>query len=149
MRVWRPSSGITAPNGSVYRRDDSNQCEIAGCSSEAASTQRGVWLAEGKSGAVDARIKQREQSPRGEDRFILEITVREGMNREIRRVLARVGLRVKRLKRVRFGSLILGKLPEGAYRTLSREEVVQIKEKLVKAPQVKKRKTGDRRSSRR
>ncbi len=46
MRVWRPSSGITAPNGSVYRRDDSNQCEIAGCSSEAASTQRGIWLAE-------------------------------------------------------------------------------------------------------
>lgn len=110
---------------------------------------RGVWLAEGKSGAVDVRIKQRERSPRGEDRFILEITVREGMNREIRRVLARVGLRVKRLKRVRFGTLILGKLPEGAYRTLSREEVVEIKEKLVKAPKVRKRKTGDRRSSRR
>ncbi len=110
--------------------------------------QRGVWLAEGKSGSVEARLKSRERGQKGEERFVLEVTVREGINREVRRVLSRVGLRVKRLKRVRFGPLSLGRLPEGAFRLLGREEVSQLKEKLRKAPKAKKGKTRERRTSR-
>jgi len=49
------------------------------------------------------------------------------MNREIRRVFARQGIKVKRLKRVRLGSLNLGPLAEGEYRTLSSEEIERLK----------------------
>ncbi len=109
---------------------------------------RGVWLSEGKSGSVDARLISKSRGPKGDDRFVLEITVREGMNREVRRVLARVGLRVKRLKRIRFGSLTLGRLPEGAYQKLTSEEVSELKEKLRLGPVVmKKKKKGSNRSS--
>jgi len=54
---------------------------------------------------------------------VLEVTLREGMNREVRRIFARFGLAVKRLKRIRVGPLGLGSLPEGHFRVLTREEV--------------------------
>ncbi len=52
----------------------------------------------------------------------LEITIREGRNREVRRILARHGLGVKRLKRVRIGDLGLHGLKRGALRPLTRAE---------------------------
>lgn len=51
----------------------------------------------------------------------------EGKNREIRRVLERFGRRAKALKRVRIGSIALGKLAEGAYRELSELEVESLR----------------------
>ncbi|KYG65214.1 pseudouridylate synthase [Bdellovibrio bacteriovorus] len=51
-------------------------------------------------------------------RFIL----REGKKRQIRRMCELVGLRVTGLKRVRIGSLVLGKLPEGKWRFLEEDE---------------------------
>ncbi|HXG22875.1 MAG TPA: pseudouridine synthase [Methylomirabilota bacterium] len=53
----------------------------------------------------------------------LEITLREGRNREVRRMGEAVGHRVEKLIRVRFGSLELGALPSGAYRLLTEREV--------------------------
>jgi len=53
----------------------------------------------------------------------LAMTIREGKNREIRRMCALVGLSVSRLCRVRQGELRLGELPSGQWRHLSREEV--------------------------
>jgi pseudouridine synthase len=83
-----------------------------------ARLQAGVWLAEGKTGPVRVLVKRRDR-----EGAVLEVTVREGMNREVRRVFARFGLRVKRLKRIRVGPLGLGGLPEGGYRVLSPAEV--------------------------
>ena len=80
--------------------------------------QGGVWLSEGKTGPVRVFVKKRAR-----EGAILEVTVREGMNREVRRIFARFGLRVKRLKRIRVGSLGLGSLHEGQYRLLSPGEV--------------------------
>jgi 16S rRNA U516 pseudouridylate synthase RsuA-like enzyme len=45
------------------------------------------------------------------------------MNREVRRIFARFGLKVKRLKRIRVGSLTLGTLGPGQTRFLSPGEV--------------------------
>lgn len=53
----------------------------------------------------------------------IEIVLREGRNRQVRRMAEAVGNRVVALRRVRFGPIELGDLPEGAARRLSDEEV--------------------------
>jgi 23S rRNA pseudouridine2605 synthase len=55
-----------------------------------------------------------------------EIVLREGKNREIRRMLEVVGYRVVDLQRIRFGSLELGDLPEGGHRRLSVSEISRL-----------------------
>lgn len=57
------------------------------------------------------------------DSAYLEIVLNEGQNREIRRLMARVGHKVMRLKRVGFGPIRLGDLPAGAYRALASDEL--------------------------
>ena len=53
----------------------------------------------------------------------MEIILREGKNREIRRILARLGHKVQTLRRIAVGPLKLGDLPHGAYRILTAKEV--------------------------
>lgn len=54
---------------------------------------------------------------------ILEITIHEGRNRQVRRMCDAAGMTVTRLKRVREGMLRLGDLPLGKWRYLTKEEV--------------------------
>ena len=54
---------------------------------------------------------------------ILEMVLDEGRNREVRRLLARVGHKVQRLKRIAVGPVRLGELPTGAVRPLTKKEV--------------------------
>ena len=58
----------------------------------------------------------------GEKNCWLEIILDEGKNRQIRRMLAGLGVDVLRLVRVAIGPVELGKLAKGAYRPLSGEE---------------------------
>lgn len=51
------------------------------------------------------------------------IVLREGKNRQIRRICRKVGYPVKTLKRVRIGSLTLGSLPEGQWKYLQKTEI--------------------------
>ncbi len=53
----------------------------------------------------------------------IELTIREGRKRQVKRMCEQVGHRVKRLQRVRFGPLQLGDLRLGAHRRLSAAEV--------------------------
>jgi 23S rRNA pseudouridine2605 synthase len=53
----------------------------------------------------------------------IELTIREGRNRQIKRMCEHVGHRVRRLQRVAFGPLTLADLPEGGHRLLSAAEV--------------------------
>lgn len=57
------------------------------------------------------------------DIALLQITIHEGRNRQIRRMCAIAGMEVQRLKRIREGSLSLGQLPLGKWRYLTQEEV--------------------------
>jgi pseudouridine synthase len=59
--------------------------------------------------------------------FELSITLREGRNRQVRRMFDAVGAHVAGLRRVREGPLLLGPLPEGAVRELTPEEVAALR----------------------
>jgi 23S rRNA pseudouridine2605 synthase len=56
----------------------------------------------------------------------LEIVLREGRNRQVRRMAAAVGNGVVSLRRVRFGPIALGDLPEGAARRLAPAEIAAL-----------------------
>jgi 23S rRNA pseudouridine2605 synthase len=79
---------------------------------------RGVRLAEGLARVASLKIKRRRSQSTE-----LEIALDEGRNREIRRLLAKIGHKVLRLKRIAFGPLRLGDLPRGAYRRLTPAEL--------------------------
>ena len=64
----------------------------------------------------------------GRETAELSVTIREGKNRQIRRMCAAVGLHVKRLRRVREHTLSLGNLPEGQWRELTAEELRRFEE---------------------
>ncbi len=57
----------------------------------------------------------------------LLITIHEGRNRQVRKMVAAIGHQVVRLKRVRFGSVQLGDLPVGMWRYLSSEELNKLR----------------------
>jgi 23S rRNA pseudouridine2605 synthase len=79
--------------------------------------ERGVELEDGMTApARVARIGERE----------VEIVLREGRNRQVRRMAEAVGNGVLALRRVRFGPIELGDLAEGEARRLSREEVARL-----------------------
>jgi 23S rRNA pseudouridine2605 synthase len=58
---------------------------------------------------------------------VLEIVIREGRNRQVRRMIEAVGNRVVALRRVAFGSLPLGELAEGDARRLTEEEISRLR----------------------
>jgi 23S rRNA pseudouridine2605 synthase len=79
--------------------------------------RRGVDLDDGPTRPATVR----RTSPR-----VIEITIAEGRNRQVRRMLEAVGNQVVALSRIRFGSLALGTLPEGKARLLRSPEVKRL-----------------------
>ena len=59
----------------------------------------------------------------------VKITIHEGRNRQVRRMLEAVGVNVMSLKRISVGSLTLGNLPEGKWRALSDAEINKLRGK--------------------
>lgn len=58
---------------------------------------------------------------------LLEITIHEGRNRQVRRMCEAAQMQVRRLKRIREGKLQLGDLPLGKWRYLTTDEVSALK----------------------
>lgn len=83
--------------------------------------RNGVHLAEGVAKAENAVIKGRHKQS-----TILDITLTEGMNREVRRLLARLGHKVMALIRTAVGPVKLGKMTPGEWRKLSDHEVERL-----------------------
>ena len=59
---------------------------------------------------------------------MLEVTLSEGRNRQIRRLCEAAGITVTRLKRVQEGQLCLGDLPVGAWRDLTEDEIKRLEQ---------------------
>jgi 23S rRNA pseudouridine2605 synthase len=93
---------------------------------EAALTtlRSGVALEDGKT--APAKVRVLSEAPRA-GRCTLEITIHEGRNRQVRRMLAAVGCQVERLTRTRVGNLTAHKLPRGACRLLSQKELAGLR----------------------
>jgi 23S rRNA pseudouridine2605 synthase len=103
------------------------QVQVAGIPTKEILDQlkRGLYFAEGRFKVADARLVR----TRGAS-AVLELELLEGQNREIRRLLAKMGHKVQRLVRVALGPLVLGDLPVGQYRLLAPQEIVGL-EQLV------------------
>ncbi len=67
-----------------------------------------------------AKVKVLKQNPRS---TVVEISIHEGKNRQVRKMFAAVGNKVQTLERVAIGNIRLGRLKQGHYRKLTREEI--------------------------
>jgi len=76
--------------------------------------REGVDLDDGRT--LPAKVRQVKAG-------VLEITIREGRNHQVKRMCEAVGHRVRTLQRIRFGALRLDDLPEGSHRRLKGSEV--------------------------
>jgi len=84
--------------------------------------KRGIWLPEGKTGRASVKVLKR-----GHKESLIEITISQGLNRQVRRMLAKVGYKVVSLKRTRIGKLNLRGLGAGKYRELSSLEIAYLR----------------------
>ena len=58
---------------------------------------------------------------------IVEISIHEGKNRQVRKMFAAIGNPVQSLERIAIGDIRLGRLKQGHYRKLTREEIEYLK----------------------
>jgi len=84
-----------------------------------ARLEAGVELEDGVARAENVTTRP----TRDGTRLVLTLTLREGRNREIRRMLRALDVRIRRLSRVSFGPIELGDLPPGAWRALDEAEI--------------------------
>ncbi len=93
--------------------------------------KKGVYFADGKFQVTGVkRVKVRGKSS------VLEMQLRQGRNREIRRLLARVGHKVMSLERISFGPLYLRGLGLGKSRELKTRELQAVKALLETKPDI-------------
>jgi 23S rRNA pseudouridine2605 synthase len=111
---------LTHPRYGVERE---YRVRVSGTPTEAAlrAWREGVYLDDGRTAPAEVTL---ESSTGGSTwlRFVL----REGRNREIRRMVEALKYRVHRLVRVRMGPVVLGGLPPGHWRRLTAAETAQL-----------------------
>jgi len=88
--------------------------------------KKGIWLAEGKSKRASVKVLKRSYKE-----SLIEITIRQGLNRQVRRMLAGVGLKVKSLKRIKIGNISAKGLGIGNFRKLSRAELEGLRKTIT------------------
>lgn len=102
--------------------------------------EAGVFLDDGKT--APCRVRVRAQT---EKNALLQITLREGKNRQVRRMLEHVGHPASALRRVRVGNIEIEDIPAGAYRILLNAEVHELKKLATRGPKkTPQRKTASR-----
>ena len=95
--------------------------------SQIESLEQGIYLDDGKTAPAKLKKVRKEEA-----NSWLVITIHEGRKRQVRRMFDRVGHSVIKLKRIRTGSMVLGDLPEGAFRYLTPAEVSGLREMAQK-----------------
>jgi len=122
---------LTHPSFEVRK---SYECYVLGHPDEKAlqTLQNGVKLDDGMT--APAQVKVLKENGKN---TLMSITIHEGRNRQVKRMLNAVGHPVQFLKRTRFGTLTLSGVKAGEYRHLTPAEVKALyditKKKAVKA----------------
>jgi len=131
QEMTHPRYGVSKLYSIVVRGriDDKNLTKARG----------GVWLSEGPTSGMEIKIERLAK-----ERTFLKVTLREGKNREIRRVFAKLGYPVTSLKRIRIGHLSLHGLRAGAWRFLQLDEIGKLRD-LARQDQVAGGATAPRR----
>ena len=83
---------------------------------------RGVMIDDRLTSPAKVRVIRRETFD-----TVLLISIHEGRNRQVRKMVEEIGHQVVRLRRVGFGPIMLGDLPTGKWRRLTEEEVRKLK----------------------
>lgn len=86
----------------------------------------GVTLDDGPVTVTQARVVGGDPRKEGSQRSIVELTIHEGRNRIVRRLMAHLGHPVRRLTRTRIGPVTLTRLPSGAMRELTVAELGEL-----------------------
>ncbi|ABO49676.1 ribosomal large subunit pseudouridine synthase B [Desulforamulus reducens MI-1] len=82
---------------------------------------KGLVLEDGPTAPADVRL-----AGTGDNRALLEISIHEGRNRQVRRMCEHIGYKVLRLRRTRIGTLELGSLKSGEVRALTKKELREL-----------------------
>jgi 23S rRNA pseudouridine2605 synthase len=108
-RLTHPRYGVRKAYRAELRRPPSD--------ADLGRLQRGVELEDGMTAPAEVqRLGERE----------VEIVLREGRNRQVRRMAEAIGNRVVKLRRVRFGPVQLGRLASGGARRLGEDEIARL-----------------------
>lgn len=113
-RIMHPSHHISKTYRVTVRPDITDE--------QAAQLAGGVYLDGRKTAPAVVHILEKQAN-----RVVLELVIREGRNRQIRRMMESVGLEVARLKRTSVGPVKLGMLQPGRWRSLTVEEVKSLR----------------------
>jgi 23S rRNA pseudouridine2605 synthase len=100
----------------IPRREDLKQLE------------RGVLLEDGKTAPAKVKLRSLDKK---KNTALIEITIHEGRNRQVRRMFEAIGYPVLKLKREQFGFLTLKGLQPGEFRSLTPHEVKQLRQLAV------------------
>lgn len=114
MKVTHPS----------HKMDKVYQAVVSGVPShfDIEKLERGVYI----DGVKTAKAKANLISAEG-GRALVELTIHEGRNRQVRKMFDAIGYPVVKLKRVAIGNITLGNLPLGKWRHLNPNEVKYLK----------------------
>ncbi|HEG44624.1 MAG TPA: rRNA pseudouridine synthase [Phycisphaerales bacterium] len=102
--------------------------------------KKGVWLAEGKTSRTAVKVLHRSHTE-----STIQVIIKQGLNRQVRRILARVGFKVKSLKRIRIGKVSVKGMRSGAYKKLTPGQIAYLMkttEGTIKKKNSKKKKTA-------
>lgn len=97
--------------------------------SEAQQLRKGIPLEDGMTLPASVHIEKRNLK---KEKTILLITIFEGRNREIRRMMEYFNYDVTRLNRIQYGTITVGTLRQGEYRRLRKFEVNELLELVNK-----------------
>lgn len=87
--------------------------------------RKGVFIEGGRTSPADVHVAHTVTGARPTTK--LTVTIREGRNRQIRKMCSAVGLPVRDLRRIRMGPIGLGHLKPGQWKDLTPEEVRRLK----------------------
>ena len=80
--------------------------------------KKGVWLSEGRTEKSSVKVLKRSHSE-----SLIQVVIRQGLNRQVRRIMARVGFKVASLKRTQIGNITIKGMRVGQYRKLTQGQI--------------------------